>query len=345
MALYSLPGSFINSYLEYLNKKIALRFRENLNNYFHDEYVKDKIFYQVSTIDGRLPNPDQRLTEDINKWAHALSKFYSNVSKPLLDIFLFSKKLSEIIGWIGPLSLIGWYGLSAVVLKLISPPFGMLTAQLQRLEGEFRASHTNLSNHSEEIAFYRGDKWEHVMANNIFDKLYNHSSFVATKRLYMGVYDSMLFKYGAVLVSYAVLGIPVFGSGKDEYLKNVGEDTSSITRDYIRNSSLIISLAKAMGRILSSYKEIQQLAGYTTLVYELTEVIQDIKNNKYARIMINNEDHEHQKIVPHIPNKDDLHEIVKGKINNDDFIKFMDVPLVAPNGDELLTTPVRFMVF
>ena len=124
------------------------------------------------------------------------------------------------------------------------------------------------------------------MANSIFDSLYDHSLFVATKRLWMGTYDSMLFKYGAVLVSYAVLGIPVFGSNRETYLAQVDGDSSSITRDYVRNSGLIISLAKAMGRILISYKEVQLLAGYTSLVYEMKQVMDDIKKNKYARHMI-----------------------------------------------------------
>lgn len=54
----------------------------------------------------------------------------------------------------------------------------------------------------------------------------------------------MFVKYGAVLIGFAILGIPVFGSTRDEYLKKIGNDTSAITRDYIRNSSLLINLAK-----------------------------------------------------------------------------------------------------
>jgi ATP-binding cassette subfamily D (ALD) protein 3 len=42
-----------------------------------------------------------------------------------------------------------------------------------------------------------------------------------------------------------------------------------MTRDYIRNSSLLINLAKAIGKLVISYKEIQNLAGYTTLIYEM----------------------------------------------------------------------------
>ena len=70
----------------------------------------------------------------------------------------------------------------------------------------------------------------------------------------MGVFDSMLVKYGAFLVGYGVLGIPVFGSKSQEYIKQVGDDSSAITRDYIRNSSLLINLAKAIGKLVISYK-------------------------------------------------------------------------------------------
>lgn len=105
----------------------------------------------------------------------------------------------------------------------------------------------------------------------------------------MGVFDSMLVKYGAVMVGYAVLGLPVFGPGKEEYLKKVGNDESAITRDYIRNSSLLINLAKAIGRLVISYKEVQQLAGYTTLVYEMKEVLSDLENQKFKKTQISGE--------------------------------------------------------
>jgi ABC-type uncharacterized transport system fused permease/ATPase subunit len=53
------------------------------------------------------------------------------------------------------------------VLKYISPSFGRLVAAEQRLEGEFRACHTNVHQHSEEIGFYRGDKWEKKKSESI----------------------------------------------------------------------------------------------------------------------------------------------------------------------------------
>jgi ATP-binding cassette subfamily D (ALD) protein 3 len=49
---------------------------------------------------------------------------------------------------------------------------------------------------------------------------------------------------------------------------------------------LLINLAKAIGRIVVSYKEVQSLAGYTTLIYEIKEVLDDLENAKYKRIMV-----------------------------------------------------------
>lgn len=131
--MIAIPASFVNSFLDFLNKKLALRFRRRLTDFFHMTYLKDMIFYQLGNLDSRISNPDQRLTADIEKWANSLSTIYSNFTKPTLDIILFSKKLAEIIGWMGPSIVILWYLLSGFLLKIVSPPFGKLIAGEQRL--------------------------------------------------------------------------------------------------------------------------------------------------------------------------------------------------------------------
>ena len=67
------------------------------------------------------------------------------------------------------------------------------------------------------------------------------------------------------------------------YFKRVGDDPVKISKDYIRNTSLLINLAKAVGRLVVSYKEAQNLAGYTSLVYEMEVVFDDLDHNKYKR--------------------------------------------------------------
>jgi ATP-binding cassette subfamily D (ALD) protein 3 len=65
----------------------------------------------------------------------------------------------------------------------------------------------------------------------------------------------MLVKYGSVMVGYTVVGLPVFKLGREKYLKEVDNDPTKITKDYARNTSLLINLAKAIGRIVVSFKD------------------------------------------------------------------------------------------
>lgn len=325
LGLFSIPASTVNSALEYFNKNLTMLFRKRLTEHFNQKYLDKMIYYQICNLDNRIKNPDQRLTQDIEKWATSLSNLYSNFSKPLLDIILFSRKLSELVGWQGPAMMIAWYFLSGVFIRFITPTFGKLVAVQQNLEGEYRSTHSDLLNHSEEIAFYNGSSWERKRINNSYSQLNSHIEKVMKQKFYMGIFDSMITKYGAVLVGYTVLGLPVFGPGREEYIKAVAEDPSQITRDYVRNSAMLINLAKAIGRIVVSYKEVQNLAGYTSLVYELEEVLKDLDNGRYKRSMISNGDKE----------KIDFNQ--RGEyLPADETIKFENVPIISPNGDILI---------
>ena len=72
----------------------------------------------------------------------------------------------------------------------------------------------------------------------------------------MGIFDGLLTKYGATMVGYSVLALPVFGRGARAYVKAVKADQSTIMKDYVRNSSLLINFSKAVGRLMVSYKEV-----------------------------------------------------------------------------------------
>lgn len=226
------------------------------------------------------------MTEDVEKWAQSLSGLYLNVSKPVLDIILFSKKLAELVGWEGPALVVGWYFISGLIIRYISPSFGRLTAIEQKIEGEYREKHQQLLNHAEEVAFYKGSEWERGRIDDKFLELINHVKYLLHKRFLMGIFDSMLVKYGAVMIGYTVVGLPVFGPGRAAYLKSINNDPTSITKDYVSNSSLLINLAKAIGRIVVSYKDVQNLAGYTTLIHEMDEVLVDLNRGKFRRTQI-----------------------------------------------------------
>jgi ATP-binding cassette subfamily D (ALD) protein 3 len=76
--------------------------------------------------------------------------------------------------------------------------------------------------------------------NEAFDNLLSHVKNTYEKKFYMGIFDSMSVKYGAVLCGYIILGLPIFKRNRNDR-----ELTASlITKEYIKNSSLLINLAK-----------------------------------------------------------------------------------------------------
>ncbi len=55
-------------------------------------------YYKVSNLDNRIANADQLLTQDVEKFCTSVSELYSNISKPILDIVIYARKLSGAIG-------------------------------------------------------------------------------------------------------------------------------------------------------------------------------------------------------------------------------------------------------
>lgn len=87
--------SIVNNSLKLTISALALSFRERLTKFAHNQYLDGITFYKVSNLDNRLQNADQLLTQDIDKFSENLSHLYSDIAKPVVDIFLFAYKLGE----------------------------------------------------------------------------------------------------------------------------------------------------------------------------------------------------------------------------------------------------------
>lgn len=284
-------------------------------------------FVRPALMIAHRPRSDQRITQDTQKFADSFSALYSSIFKPVMDVILLTRRLATVVGfrgphwlryafsllinWLGPLMMYLYYLLSAILLRVIMPPFAKLTADQQKLEGDFRYAHSRLINYAEEVAFYGGNAREKNFLNSVFDKLYAHSASIFTKQASLGVFDSWLVKYGATMIGYAVVALPVFSSlGIRMYGATGPEGKSKITRDYVRNSSILINLARAIGQLILLYKTTTQLAGYTARVAELREVL--IKFNR------------------------DEASASEGALSEGDNISFQDVSIVSPDNVVLL---------
>ncbi|EGG16527.1 ABC transporter D family protein [Cavenderia fasciculata] len=276
-AVISIPASFVNSAL-----------KKRLSEYVHKEYLEGVNFYKASHLGGsnKIDNADQRVTSDIEQFCNSMSNLYTTVFKPVLDLILFTQKLVGVMGWGSPMLMFGYFIISGFLKRIIMPPFGRLTAKQSELEGNYRTVHQRLITNAEEIAFYDGSKKEREIINLSFGDIFKHTSYVSYLKCLVGIFDGFLVKYCASIVGYGCMALPIYLGIKG----TSGKDSTELTKDYIRNTQLMVALAQAIGQLVLLGNKITNMAGYTSRVSELLEMIKSIKERGSSTFTIVNED-------------------------------------------------------
>jgi ATP-binding cassette subfamily D (ALD) protein 3 len=147
-------------------------------------------------------------------------------------------------------------------------------AQEQKLEGDFRFTHSRIITHSEEIAFYGGSEREKIYANAVFSRIISHVNKVNLLRFANGILDSVAVKYLATMLAYYLLSRPVFDPKySTEHMGKVDADPTKLMEDYSRNSSFLVNLSQAVGRVILAGRDLTRFAGYTSRVAELFQVL------------------------------------------------------------------------
>lgn len=323
--LVGLPASFTNSILSYLRRKLSLRFRSRLNSYMLNEYLPDSnvpVYYLLQNMDDRIKNADQVMTSDIARFSASLSNLYSNLAKPILDMFLYTWQLSKGIGGDNVFFIGLAIQMSAAMLRWSAPPFGEFVAKEASLQGDFRAKHTRLIEYSEEIALYGANEAEKDILDTSYFALSKHINRVLQHRLVYNFSEDFVIKYYWGALGLILCSIPVFF--KNSAGKSVISSAGERTRFFVTNRRFLVSASDAFGRITSSYKEISQLAGYTSRVSTFMNVMDEVKRGKFEKTsMADNAD-------------DDFSDLPKPTVRLGHDIIFDKVPIVSPIGDVLI---------
>lgn len=271
----AIPASIVNSALKYLQKRIKLAFMRRLTLHLHEMYTANRAYYAASWLGG-LTAADQRLTEDVEKFSFAISELYSYTFKPALDVALFTRSLSRLMGYKSQVMLYGYYLACAALLRVTSPPLAQLTAQEAALAGSFRGAHQRLAAHAEEVAFNDPPAGlaEQMILNQHLHRLLRHSRLSALQHFVQSVLDGYLVKYGATVVALAVYAAHVHGA----------DPGGSGTAQYIRAMRLLSNTSRGIGDLVMVYKRVTSLAGYTSRVSELIEQVAALSGESSERV-------------------------------------------------------------
>ncbi|KAJ3179473.1 hypothetical protein HDU85_004884 [Gaertneriomyces sp. JEL0708] len=350
----AVPATYTNSMIRYLQSKLSIALRTSLTKHVHELYMDNNTYYKAINLDNRIDGADQLITTDINRFCTALASLYSNLGKPVLDMIIFNYQLGRTIGSAGMWGLFGNYLVTATILRAATPAFGKLAAIEAKLEGDFRTAHSRLITNAEEIAFYHGAPMEKSILTRTYYRLIKHINHIYRIRIAYNMFEDFIIKYSWSAIGLLIASIPVFfpelagvrskrealrlaelqaqgGADAEAAIAQINRKTGSRTKDFITNKRLMVSLADAGGRIMYSYKELNELAGYTYRVYNMLRVLQDLHDDKFVDTgNVNAKGHYSL-------------ERIEGKFEYGfDGIQFAKAPVVTPNGDTVLVPELSF---
>lgn len=271
-ALNSIPAAIVNSALKAVQVTVSLTLRTVLTRHLHRLYLANRAYYSASVLSG-LSHPDQRITEDVEKFSETLAELYSYTFKPLLDVIVFSRSLAAIIGYKGQLALYAYFIVIGTFLRRISPPLGRMTAEFASLSADLRTAHARIATSAEEIAFNDppAGRAEMLSLNTRLARMIRHSKLSVVQRFVQQCFDGYLVKYTASIIGLVIFALPLYYTPVEKR-----GTTNVIAGKYVNSMRLMMQTSSAMGELVLVYKRVNTLAGHTARVSEMMEKVKEL---------------------------------------------------------------------
>lgn len=117
---------------------------------------------------------------------------------------------------------------------------------------------------------------------------------IYTQKLWFVMLEQFFMKYvwsgtGMIMVSLPILTTSNLSKENAATDQNSGSRVSERTQYFTTARNLLISGADAVERLMSSYKEVVALAGYTSRVAGMFQVFDDVSKGVYKKTMVADE--------------------------------------------------------
>jgi putative ATP-binding cassette transporter len=203
----------IGVYYRWVEERLALLWREWMAQHLIKRYFNNRAYYQLRGSEN-IDNPDQRISEDVRNFTVSSLSFLLIALNSLVTLLAFIGVLWSISGTL--VSVLFLYAvLGTGVSILIGRRLVGLSFQQYQTEADFRYGLVRVRDNAESIAFYRGEKREHLdLVNRLAAAVANMWNIIVWNRN-LGFFTNS-YNYAALVLPIVIVA-PMFMRGQVEF--------------------------------------------------------------------------------------------------------------------------------
>ncbi|KAJ1718872.1 hypothetical protein LPJ53_006248 [Coemansia erecta] len=242
---------------------LGTQVRQTLTEYTHARYIDEKTLHGVAT-QGLVDNPDQRVTQDIERLSTTLATVLPELLLAPPLVVYYTVKCWNISGFLGPLSIYLYFIVGALASRMAMPPVVKQVYRLERAEGDFRFLSLRVVEYAESIAFFSGQQRERKAADSSLNGVISVQKQLLWKQFWLGLV-TQVFAYLGSTVSYVIIAVPIFLGRYDD---RSGGDLSSVIS---MNAFVSLYLIYRFSLVIEQAKRLADVAGFGTRIVQLWE--------------------------------------------------------------------------
>ncbi|XP_038530112.1 LOW QUALITY PROTEIN: lysosomal cobalamin transporter ABCD4 isoform X1 [Canis lupus familiaris] len=262
-------NSMLKSFDQFTCNLLYVSWRKDLTEHLHHLYFQGRVYYTLNVLRDDVDNPDQRISQDVERFCRQLSSMASKLIISPFTLIYYTYQCFQSTGWLGPMSIFGYFILGTLVNKTLMGPIVAKLVQQEKLEGDFRFKHMQIRVNAESAAFFRAGHVEHQRTDRRLQRLLQTQRELMSKELwlYIGVNT---FDYLGSILSYVVIAIPIFSGVYGDL------SPTELSTLVSKNAFVCIYLISCFTRLIDLSSTLSDVAGYTHRIGELQETLLDM---------------------------------------------------------------------
>ncbi|MBE9141853.1 ABC transporter ATP-binding protein/permease [Planktothrix mougeotii] len=197
----------------YTRDRLGNYWRKWLTDEFLDRYLSQRAFYQIES-DGKIDNPDQRITEDIKSFTITSLRFLLIILGSIIDVISFTGILFSISKSLSVFLLIYAF-IGTLITVVIGRRLIPLNFNQLRREADFRYGLVHVRDNAESIAFYQGEDQELNQVKQRFLKAFENFNLLVGWQRNVN-YFTKSYQYAVIILPSLILA-PIYFAGTIKY--------------------------------------------------------------------------------------------------------------------------------